>query len=731
MSKKIRHAIIFCLSVVIVLSCFFASNRRKDMMAAQVTTASSTVSPPQKQKETPPSPTIAPSDYNPVNKKNETIYVSLNPYGGVKDTKVVNGYHIKGPSIITDYGNYSDITNLTNFEEPTVKGDQVTWKLDGQDTNFYYQGNIDPITLPWNITLRYKLNGVETKAEDLAGASGMIETIIDVKPNDNVSEYLGNNFFLQISTTYDMGKNLSVEAEDGIVVSLGDTKSVTYMTLPGEEATYHIRVGSMQFENNGLNFVMAPLKASILDEVHRLKDTKERVEDAGDAIYDNLNTIVDSTSAIQNGLSSFAKGLTSMKKSISAIEAEGNANDAAIDELTEQSNKLNESLKVLIPHLDTSQQFIMDVYDATNTVVTSLTDLKEQLITLDNYTQTFQDDLDALKKSLDKIDNASDDVSDGLSELKKQADTVKMDIDNMMNSMNYCVDRLDHAQTTFSSLPTLLQNLLGLFAPSNPALGMLDPNAISPFINSANGAIDGISSLISTSNSALYNVNDIVDDLYSLGSDLQRLSSAISSGSDTLSDAMDNVSDSLDIVSDMNRQSTTIIDCLKNLQGTFNTYEPEFLTNLTDMKIFMTQSSELLQSATNLTDQVHDSVKKTKGNAYKSLQSSLDGALATIYDTIDALSTNDELKKNNQIIHDTIHNEWDRLEDEYNLLDYDKDAKPVSLVSSKNEQIDSIQIVLNTPEIVMDKKEAEAALIAEEHSTLLERIKNIFNKIFE
>ena len=63
---------------------------------------------------------------------------------------------------------------------------------------FYYKGELDAkkVALPWNFDVSYKLNGVPKNADELAGASGLIEIHIDAKFNDSadVNEYYKNNF---------------------------------------------------------------------------------------------------------------------------------------------------------------------------------------------------------------------------------------------------------------------------------------------------------------------------------------------------------------------------------------------------------------------------------------------------------------------------------------------------------------------------------------------------------
>src|SRR5690625_3799303 len=49
--------------------------------------------------------------------KDEVIYGNLDANGKTKDMYVVNTFHVTKPGEIVDYGNYSDVRNLTNLSE--------------------------------------------------------------------------------------------------------------------------------------------------------------------------------------------------------------------------------------------------------------------------------------------------------------------------------------------------------------------------------------------------------------------------------------------------------------------------------------------------------------------------------------------------------------------------------------------------------------------------------------
>ena len=116
----------------------------------------------------------------------EAVYVNLDHYGAVTGTSVVKGCSLNGNREFKDYGSYTKVTNMSGYDEPELTNDGVVWSLspDAND-HFFYECTPaqNSIILPWSFKVSYKLNGVPTEAQDLAGASGLVEINIECIPN--------------------------------------------------------------------------------------------------------------------------------------------------------------------------------------------------------------------------------------------------------------------------------------------------------------------------------------------------------------------------------------------------------------------------------------------------------------------------------------------------------------------------------------------------------------------
>jgi len=759
MSNRLRNAMLFCLTTSLMLS---------SSLTLQADTTTDSPSPENTV------PTVSQSaqlnhvknathaeGYIPPNPKSETIYVNLDHYGLPTETQVVNGYRIDGTPQIIDYGNYTNVINLTNYTKPKIDGDQISWDLEKDTTHFYYQGTLKQIDLPWNFTIRYKLNGVETKAEALAGASGMIETIIDVTPNENVPDYLKNNFFLQLSTSYDMGKCLSVEAPDGVDVTLGATKSLTFMAMPGEEASFHIYVGSNCYESSGFNIVIAPLKMSALDTVSDLKDAKTRMEDAFDAASESLDIILDSTHSIKGGLTELNQGIASIQNSLQALRQDDNMTDEKVEKLLSSATTLNESLQTIVPHLDTAQTFITEINTSGNALVTDLKALSPLLENTKTCLEVLQADCTELNHLTEQLTTQNKNLNTSLDPLKNQLTVLASDLvsleaslHNLGSGLDYSQSSLSQASNSLSDLSAQLDMLSHSITPGQIAqVGQLvASNQISVEqaqllqslmgsgndIDSLNRVLSSTGSLASDSANLISVLRRVSTDVASLSIALQKvttniqdISSTLTSHSDTIIFTLDDLSALLKQLSDSTDIMQSMINDIDTAQNTINTYTPELIGFLQDASTLVTHTSETTTAATDLGTQIHHTITHNRQHTYDSIDQTLSASIHTFEDIIHSLGKTDDLKTNKDIIKNTIDEEWDKLDEDFNLLDYDPEALPISLVSNKNTNVDSIQIILRTPEISVDKKaEIEAEKAAQPELSVWDRIKNIFTTLF-
>ncbi|WP_277408963.1 hypothetical protein [Lacrimispora xylanisolvens] len=315
----------------------------------------------------------------------ETLYVNLDYYGKETDSSVVKGVTLNGIRSFSDYGTYKDITNMSNYAEPAVDGDTVTWQLP-EDTKdrFYYecQLNNGEVVLPWDFDISYKLNGIPKEAQDLLHADGLVEIDVHCIPNKNANIYYQNNMLLQVATMVDMEDVNSVEAPGAQIQSLGTYKAVLFAAVPGQEKTFHIEISSHDFESSGVIMMMVPGTLDQISDIADVKEAKDTFKDSADELLDGMNEMLDTLHNISNGMDVTKKGLSQLQGARENFDASKDEiiskTDASIDSLEAANQKISQ----LAPDIMANKQGLDDVNNKMNTLVETLQDSGEDFYNL-------------------------------------------------------------------------------------------------------------------------------------------------------------------------------------------------------------------------------------------------------------------------------------------------------------------------------------------------------------
>ena len=330
----------------------------------------------------------------------ETLYLNLDYYGGISKANVVKGINFNSLSTYTDYGDYLSVTNMSTDEKPTESNGSVTFSAPEKGGKFFFEGELDPkkVVSPWTFDVTYKVNGVVTNAEDVAGASGTIEMDIDCYPNENASEYMKNNFMLICAVPIDNNKVYSVDAPDSQTINLGQYSGVAFEALPGKEAHFVVRLGTDSFETVGAILMMSPGTVGDLQDLKDLKELKDKFRTNTNAMMDDVDALMDNVTDVSKQLSLTNEMLTQLRAGKSKIDASKdvifNGNDVAIQDLRD----LSTSMTPLSDSLKTAQWMVYDVNKNLNSMDQDLLDTTSKMKTLSTR-------LKSLGSSLGGVDN--------------------------------------------------------------------------------------------------------------------------------------------------------------------------------------------------------------------------------------------------------------------------------------------------------------------------------------
>ena len=134
----------------------------------------------------------------PSSPKEEVIYANLNQDGTVDESYVVNIVYPQNNKLI-DYGNYSQVKNLSSTDKLVYKNNQV--KATTDEEKLSYQGYLEDPSLPWNFKISYYLNGKKIADNKVAGCKGKLTIRIEITKNKDVNEVYFNNYALQITAS--------------------------------------------------------------------------------------------------------------------------------------------------------------------------------------------------------------------------------------------------------------------------------------------------------------------------------------------------------------------------------------------------------------------------------------------------------------------------------------------------------------------------------------------------
>lgn len=243
--------------------------------------------------------------------KEEVVYGILNLDGSVNNLYVVNIF-IGGA--IKDYGNYSDIRNMTTSEKLSQKGDEISINTDA--VKLYYQGTLKSKELPWDIAIKYYLDGKEISGRDIAGKSGKAEIAISIRENTNINRTYFANYALQISLSLDNKLFSNIETKNATIAEAGSKKQLAYTVLPGNGMDISVTADVQDFEMDPitLNGIRLSLGISmegneIAGQLDELADAIEGLDSGAGDLLKGLNELAEGMQKYTDGMKAFKDGL--------------------------------------------------------------------------------------------------------------------------------------------------------------------------------------------------------------------------------------------------------------------------------------------------------------------------------------------------------------------------------------------------------------------------------------
>ena len=504
--------------------------------------------------------------------KDEVVYVKLNNNGNVDNVYVVNSFDIKNGEKIVDYGRYSNVLNLSTSDKLNYSNGVVDINISDTNKKFYYQGDMKDCEIPWDINIRYTLDGKNISSEELAGKSGNLEISFDIKKNDTVDEVFFNNYALQISLTLDGDKCSDIIADGGTIASVGNNKTITYIKLAGEEASYTINSNVENFEMdsisfNGLNMDMnvdvnvddmTSSFDTLVDAIDKLNDGASELKSGVDTYKNGVSTLYTGSSKLLEGVSSYKSGVNSLDKGINTLQSGLNGYKDGVNSLYSNSQKLlegakslNSGVKALESGVSSLNQGVNNLESGLNTLAYGSSSYKQNV---NSYAQSVNQVVSALKSSLtpEQIEALNlDALVSGAQGLASAYENIDLGINNSKVGASSISDGAGSLANNIGTLSQGSNNLYsGIEALSSGS------NALLSGINEIEG---GASSLKNGSSALVSGINEIEGGASSLKSgssvlvsginEIEGGASSLKNGSSTLVSGIDSIGEGVSALS--------------------------------------------------------------------------------------------------------------------------------------------------------------------------------------
>lgn len=690
----------------------------------------------------------------------ETMYVNLDVYGKAQKVNVVKSCSLNGVTDFTDYGNYLAVENMSTQDEPQLGEGEVVWKLPpDRRERFYYKCTLDQeqTALPWNFDVSYKLNGVPTDGEKLAGASGLVEIHIKAEPNEQADLYYRNNMLLLVAVPVDMSKCFSVEAEGSQTQNMGELTAVVFTALPGEEGDYTVRIGSDSFETTGVIMAMTPGTVEDLEHIKDLKEAKDTWQDAGDELYDSLEQMAQSIEDMRGGVDQMQSGLNAAENARQKWSSSKDAILAGNDRSLESLRAMSGQLETLVPHLQTAKEEAEIVHKSMGDIVGTLGEMQEPLGKL--YTR-----LRNIKSSTASMGEQLPDLRDDLSYLIETNASFQVQTTEALEALGQLIGELEEYddEALEIEVPEIeIPEAQGEEELEEPEVSEPEgsekpeeseeqekpegseepeaPDASEPEkdenleINEPENENTGSQTISRAVVPKAQIEKREVPFVASSGSQLQQLMQMLRKidkdsrkFTQTAGNLMEDISDSAQYSADLVDNMDFLIEDLTALYDSLDTYYPDLQSALDDLSALTERTTEALNSTTDTLTLVQNTLKASSDEMDVAAKDSLMASMEILNKSLNVLDSTAGIRRAGRTMKDVIDSQLDKFDTENRFLFMDPDAEKVSFTSSKNPEPRTLQVVLRTDEISLENEEHKT-LDAETEEPEVSPLKRMWN----
>ena len=406
--------------------------------------------------------------------KEEVVYVNLDNDGSVREINVVNIFGGNTEGVIVDYGKYLDVRNMTTTDTIDFSGDAI--KIHSSAEKLYYEGKLESTLMPWDIQIRYFLDGREYSAEEIAGKSGEIKITVRITQNQKYRGDFYDNYALQASLSFDTDQCKNIVAPDATVANVGSKKQLTYTILPGKGADIEITAEVSEFEMDGISINGIPLNLNIevddeelMEQVTELLDAISQLDDGAAELHDGVFDLQDGAQSdlksgvndLQDGAGQLHDGAADLKDGGSTLQDGAADLQNGVNALDEGIHSLNSGIGQMQEALNTLNRQSPELVNGSASFQAAVTQVMEALIGAALTTE----DLSALTDASSAMKAGINDLVNGITALQNHVnfDAYKdvmaqngLDIDGLQQKNESAINGLEGL---IMSLSTQIEDL--------------------------------------------------------------------------------------------------------------------------------------------------------------------------------------------------------------------------------------------------------------------------------
>lgn len=630
--------------------------------------------------------------------KEEVIYVTLNTDGSVKNGYVVNSFD--GGEIV-DYGNYTSVKMMNTNDTIHQEGDKISFSASAPKV--YYEGILEKVEIPWNVSLHYFLDGKEYSADEIAGKNGKLEIHLTIEKNEQCKGEFFEDYALQTMITLDTEKCSNIIAEDATVANVGSNKQLTYTIFPGKGIDTVISADVKDFEMSAISINGIRLNLNIEIDDEELKDKVDDLIDAAVELDDGALELNDGAFELKDGSADLKDGASSLRDG--AMELKGGMED------------LESGVQTVQEGLDTLNEKSSTLVDGSAEVKTALLTIQKEL----NGISVTSESLEELTKSSGQIKKAISDLYDGASALQKNVGYAQyksimaengLDIDTMVAGNDQAITSLNNQ---IYELQLSLDQVAGVE-------GYEDQVA---YLQSQIDQLQQIVNLLYGSSAAIGGMETYLTEvntkMASLEGGLKTLKTSYGSFDTAISQLVTTLNGMLGKMTELKTAINTLTESYTSLDTGIGEY--------TDgVAKIVAGYSEITDGVTALAKGSRD-LADGSSDLYDGTAELFDGAFALSEGTQEMADGTGELRRETSGMDTEVDDEIDKILD--SITGEGKEI--VSFVSEKNTDVEAVQFAIQTDPIKKEETEATAAEATpaqadEEQFTFWQKLAQLFDE---